>query len=451
MIDRKELITGVIQTDNKEYSFHLNNFSMIFLDAVVNSGLTSNLHPNDGFATAFTHNGFKMLIYIGEHDHPVTNTMTIGLSSYIISTSNIIDFDLTHFDGIEFVGGSISKLKSPKAFITKYDEITKRTYIEKNNDEQTFSFATEDFVCDVKIGSHTSEKRSLHTRSITNDKVYFSMMFNKRQTTSSIYKHYNKVCELLSFLTNRKCVGVEEIYLLQKNVQYGATTLNIHKTARVFIQNDDILSQKQPYHNLEFALLGNSLGRLLEILYSTKERKKSYSLGFYPYKDDDANLINNQIVRDVCSALECEISFIKDIKSEETKRIKELKKKIIPIIEEHKLSNDKLRDKTYSLIETSMDHWSMAASDQIKALFHRYDDEMKIIADRALMTVGDDEIDAFVKYRNDITHGSYRVLDRKIAYTTHLLTCLVYCCILTRIGVPRESIKSWFNDGRLLH
>lgn len=131
MIDRKELITGVIQTDNKEYSFHLNNFSMIFLDAVVNSGLTSNLHPNDGFATAFTHNGFKMLIYIGEHDHPVTNTMTIGLSSYIISTSNIIDFDLTHFDGIEFVGGSISKLKSPKAFITKYDEITKRTYIEK--------------------------------------------------------------------------------------------------------------------------------------------------------------------------------------------------------------------------------------------------------------------------------------------------------------------------------
>lgn len=154
MIDRKELITGVIQTDNKEYSFHLNNFSMIFLDAVVNSGLTSNLHPNDGFATAFTHNGFKMLIYIGEHDHPVTNTMTIGLSSYIISTSNIIDFDLTHFDGIEFVGGSISKLKRPKAFITKYDEITKRTYIEKNNDEQTFSFATEDFVCDVKIGSH---------------------------------------------------------------------------------------------------------------------------------------------------------------------------------------------------------------------------------------------------------------------------------------------------------
>ena len=449
MINSKEPLTGVIETDNKSYSFHLNNYSLIFLDAVVNSNLTSTMKPVDGFAQAYTHNGHKMLIYIGEHDFPVVNTMKMGLSSYIISTSNIFDYDLSYYDGIEFVGGTLTKLKRPRAMQTKYDEKTKRTYIEKNDDAQTITFETDDFICDVKIGSYTNENHSLASKSIRNDRVYFRMMFNKKQTTSSIYKHYNKICELLSFLTNRKCVGFEEMYLLQKNIPIGRST-GTGKTAKVYIEQQVTYSQKQPYHNLEFELLGDAVGKLLTILYSPKERKKSYSFGFFPDNDDDANIVNNQIVRSVCSALECELGFVKDITNDESKKIKELRKKLQPIIDEHKASEDKLKEKTYSLIESSMSHWSMAASDQIKELYHRYDEEMKLIADKALMVIEDDDIDRFVKYRNDITHGSYRVLDHKIAFTTHILACLVYCCVLNRIGIPRESIRQWFNDGRLL-
>ena len=91
----------------------------------------------------------------------------------------------------------------------------------------------------------------------------------------------------------------------------------------------------------------------------------------------------------------------------------------------------------------------MAAADQFKILYHMYEEEMTI-ANKSHIAIGDDEIDAFVKYRNDITHGSYRVLNFTIAYTTYLMTCLVYCCVLTRIGIHRETIKQWFTDGRLL-
>ena len=109
---------------------------------------------------------------------------------------------------------------------------------------------------------------------------------------------------------------------------------------------------------------------------------------------------------------------------------------------------EKLADRTYDLIQGSMTHWSMSASDRIKALFHMYDEEMKLLNETHYL-FGDDEIQAFVKYRNEITHGSYRVLDPKVAHTTHLLAGLVYCCVLTRVGIPREKIAKWCEEGRV--
>lgn len=446
MINLKRPITGVIKTDNRAYSFHLSDFTLIFLDAEVNSNTTSLLKHVDEFAQAKSHNGNKILFHIGKNDFPVVNTMKMGLSSYVVSTSNILDYDITYYDGIRFVGGTLGKLKHPRGLDIEYDG--ERHYIQYNDDTQKFVFTTEEFSCEVEIGSSMREQHNHESRSIVNGNVYFEMIFNRPQTTSSLFKHYGKICELLSFLTNRQNVGFDEIYLLQKNVLIGEHMMT-KDIAQVFIKQEKELTQKLQYHNLEFELLGDSLAKLLEILYSPKERKRSYSLGFYPENDGRDTFVTDGMVRAVCSALECEIGFIKGIKSDEEKRIKELKKQLKPIIDAHKVSESKLKEKTYSLIESSMNHWSMAASDQIKILFHTYDEEMTI-ANQSNTVIGDEEIDAFVKYRNDITHGSYRVMDATIAYTTYLLACLVYCCVLARIDVPRENIKQWFCDGRLL-
>lgn len=449
MFNSKEPLIGVVETDNKSYSFYLNKYNLTFLDASVNSGISSTMIPKDNFVQANTHNGYKMLIYIGKHNFPVFNAMKMELSSYIVSTSNVLEYDLSYYDGIEFVGGTLNKLKRPHAITIKYDEQSNRKYIENNDDSQIFSFSTEDFICDIEIASCTNVKYTSTSTTIRNECVYFRMMFNKKQTTSSIYNHYKTICELLSFLTNRKSVGFEEMYLLQKDIQIGPSK-RTEKTAQVFIEQQVIYSQKQPYHNLEFELLGDAVGKLLSILYSPQERRKSYSFGFFPDNDNNASIVNNQIVRSVCSALECELDFVEDITCNEKKKIKELKKKIQIIIDEHKASEDKLKEKTYSLIEGNMSHWSMATSDQVKTLYHRYDDIMNMIASKSLMVVEDNDIDNFIKYRNDITHGSYRVLDHKIAFTTHILACLVYCCLLTRVGISKEDIYQWFHDGRLL-
>ncbi len=447
MINAKEPITGVIETDNKPYSFYLKDYSLVFMDAEVNSPLHSIVRPVDGFAQATTHNGRKMLLYAGEHDYTIVNTMRMGIPSYIVSIPDFFDYDILHYDGIVFVGGTLSKLTAPRSLRTQYDEEKQRTYIEHDDDTQTFSFGAEGITCDCTIGSTTTERWGVEGRSIRNEKVYFQMLFSDKQETSSVYKHYRKICELLSFLTNRQNVGFEEIYLLQKDVLIGDEKRTM-RTAQVFIEQQKILTEKRQFFNLEFALLGDSIGKLLEVFYNPQEGESSYSLGFYPENDENENVVNNAMVRAVCSALECELEFVSGITSDEKKKIKALTRKIKPIIEEHKASEDRLKDKTYDVINSSMSHWSMATADQIKALYHMYEEEM-LNANKSGLKMGDEEIQAFVKYRNDITHGSYRVLDISIAYTTHLLARLVYCCLLTRVGVPRENIKEWIREGRL--
>ena len=66
---------------------------------------------------------------------------------------------------------------------------------------------------------------------------------------------------------------------------------------------------------------------------------------------------------------------------------------------------------------------------------------MNILNREIGISIREDEIKDFVKYRNDITHGNHRVLDKRIACTAHLLSGLVYCSLLDRIGISREKIR----------
>ena len=346
MIAPKDSITGVISTDNKDYAFYLSDYCLKFLSNNTDTYESSNVKLVDGFANAVTHNGNKILFYVGKYDIPIINTMSLNLGSFLVSTSNTIDYDLSFFDGITFVGGTLKKLKTPKEIKFELDKETGRRYIYQNDDTQKFHFQTTEFSCEVEIGSTTTETHSLNGIFLSNDKVYCRMMFDKPQPTIELYKHYNKVKELLSFLTYRDNVGFDEIYLFQNNTPIGKT-----RTARVYIKDDEEYTDKDIYYNLTFQNMDGYLSEALRILYETTDKKRSYSLNIYPENDKRSTIITNEMVREVCSALECEIGFVEKIQSDESAKIKGLIKKIKPIIKEHKQSDSKLKDKTYSLIE----------------------------------------------------------------------------------------------------
>ena len=87
MTNSKTPITGIVETNNRTYAFYLENYTLRFLDTVIEPHYTSTIKPVDGFVQAMTHNNTKILAYIGQHDFPVINTMKMGLSSYIVSIS----------------------------------------------------------------------------------------------------------------------------------------------------------------------------------------------------------------------------------------------------------------------------------------------------------------------------------------------------------------------------
>ena len=196
-------------------------------------------------------------------------------------------------------------------------------------------------------------------------------------------------------------------------------------------------------HHISFEDIGDSVASLLEIIYNSKERKPSYSLGFIPRNDESASYFTDDYVRAVCAGLECEIAQDKSIHSDQEKELKKLCASVTDLIKEHENEHHDspvLTEGTYALIRGSVEHWSKSAYETYCILYHKFDDAMLSYQQYMHPAVSDEDIRAFVKYRNGITHGTYQEVTQEIIRTTMTMEALVYCSILNRIEVPTQKI-----------
>ena len=202
-------------------------------------------------------------------------------------------------------------------------------------------------------------------------------------------------------------------------------------------------------NNISFQDLKEVMPKLLSVIYDIKDQKSSYEIGFLPSSDKEVYMIDNTKVRMICSALECELSFINDLAPSEETNLQGLIKNIKHTVKVHRKGSHKLSAKTYDLIFSSVSNWSRSASDQFCELYHRFEEDM-LILNPSEDFISDDDIGQFVKYRNSITHGSFRVMDASIATTAYTLSGLVYCAFLNRIGISQEQILYLCKNRQLL-
>ncbi|MBR2041135.1 MAG: hypothetical protein IJ945_02065 [Oscillospiraceae bacterium] len=432
---KKDTLTGVIPTEGKPIVFSSqNDYEFCFLtDMIYKIGEKNDvvkIPTVDGFLFGKTHENNDVAIYVGGKEFIVFLNRTITTGLYVKSSYNVRNRDIKDFDTICFQGGTLNKLFKINGIKTDLADGTNT--VELIDDSERYHIETNGYSINLVVRSITTERMGLEGRHIANDNVELTLKFDKPQPLKSLIEHYNKIKDLLSFMTFRENVGFDKIYIGKES----------SKTAEVFMREDKEFTDKNHFNNIHFDELGESLPKLLKLLYNSEDKKSSLSLGFIPKDDNDFFIMNNDKIRLICTALECELSFAEDIKVEENKELDELIETIKSTIKEFRKTHTKLSNDVYNSISSNMGHWSFPLAEKLCALHHKYEEEMLII-NKNSSSITDENIKAVVKYRNDITHGKHRVSDMEIARTAFYLCGLIYFCILERVGVDRKNIKEW--------
>jgi hypothetical protein len=270
--------------------------------------------------------------------------------------------------------------------------------------------------------------------------------FSEEVPLGTIKLVYNVLIDICRFMTNRKNVGFGNVKLYQIDNETGKW----FQFADGFIDYKyDRFTEKKYRDNIWFENLDDCMENLYSVVSSDEEGKSTYLFNFYAENDADYTVLTDDKVKNVCSSIECELDFVKDLKDDENENLKELIKQVKKLIKEHRKSDKKLEDKTYGVIAGSIAHWSMANSRKIFLLYQKNQEYMDILNRRAKLSCDEKDIESFVKYRNDITHGRYRTIDSVIAETYYTLMVLSYCCFLQRIGMKESELKKLLEENRI--
>ena len=400
------------------------------------------LEPENGFVHGKTHDGNNIAVYIGSERFMVLARQNLFTSTYVVSASNWEPEDISTFKGIRFTGHTLNSV-FPSEYVRIYDN--GELVIRPKDKCITHKIETQKYHIEMTINAPVTGEPGLDGLPNANTDVMVDLLFDEDQPLAAIFDHYNRMKELLSFMTYRNNVGFDGIQLIQNHPEHGF----IVKTADVYILDELTLTDKSDRRNISFHDLGSCLPRLLKLFYDTEDRAPSYSLGFYPKSDQDIYRMTNSMLREICSGLECEIGFIPSLNGAEDPLLTSLIESVRREIKSFRKANEGLSNDTYNLICSSVSTWSFPLAEKLIALYHTYEDEMRKVNNSRFL-ICDSDIKAFVKYRNDITHGRHRILDERIAVTAHVLAGLVYCCLLKRIGMERSQIFDLCKCGKIV-
>ena len=446
MNDPKEKRTGIIPFAEQNLAFYADGYKFNFLMAEQDKPFRTKMFKptEDGFLCGKTYSGHDIAIYVGNHDIPVMGCYSINAGAYFVSTSNVQENDMDGFWGMEFVGGTLDELlirnSSALDFTPEGDLL-----IKQEDDTKKYTFHIGDEECVLKIGTSSSWGTGLKGVRVEDTGVCLRIEFPSKKPRIEAFKYLTIIEALLSFMTFRGNVGFEKIFLLKERDEHKHQWHSV----QMFVRNDYELAKVSWSRSINFHDLGDSISPLLEMLIKNNDKEPTYMLGFIPKSDKELWRMPDSKVREVCSALECEMTYIDDLSTEEDEHLQALIKDVKKLVKDHRKGENQLSPRTYDLIFSSIKHWSMSAGDKISMLYHRYDQEMRTINPFHIL-ITDDDINEFVKYRNHITHGYHRVMDMRIGQTAHVLQGLVYCCILTRIGMSRAQILELCQNHKIL-
>ena len=444
MIQRNtDNFTGFIIQDKEKVYFHAQDRIFYFISegASIFAGLMKrDLKSPDHFLHGYTADGYQLALYTGYEERKISVNYKLRPGIYIVSRANACRYDMTKFQAIEFIGGTLNNLYEQTRIETKYDDEQKnyiKTYPES---KMEYEIKIKDYDCKLIIRNIPSET------SPSKMDLVIRYEFPSELLLAEIKLIYNVLIDICRLLTNRKNVGFDAVRLFQVDEE----TQKWLCFADAFIDYKyDQFTNKSYRNNILFDYLGDCISNLHTVVSADAEGKAAYLMDFYADSDSDYAVLTDDKVKNICSSIECELDFVKDLKDDENENLKELIRQIKSVIKDHRKSEGKLEDKTYDMIGSSMSHWGMANSRKIYLLYEKNKIFMDILETRTSLSCTEEDVIAFVKYRNDITHGRYRTVDSVIATASYTLMALAYSCFLTRMGMQENELKKLFEEDKI--
>ena len=437
---KEEKLTGIVEGLENQLVFCSDGYDFSFLTCrFLDKDEYITLHPENGIIYATTHTGRKVAIFSGDRDFKVKGITTLKTDLYISSGKFGVHADIKNYRSICLIGGALNQLHPTVTFFDSEDDSNKIS-IERKQEKVKYHFDNDKTPFDLTIGYSQSGSANKNNYSFTND-VSITLTFESNQPVASFPVHYYYLKLLVSLLTGQSENHFDDIILIpsEDTIGWEFNTLDVHS-----LNNENAeMSEKM---GIPLQLLGEKIIPLLTLFYTSKENKPSYSLGFIPQNNKERWRVSSDRIKSICAALECEANFDKYTPLPIQKMLlNELADKARAIVEESKKKFEKtpiLSERTYNLIYGSINHWTISAFDKFSYLYHKYKKSLEKMPVHWDFEVTDDDIQAFIKYRNNIAHGNLGRITERIATTALIMEGLVYCCLFHRIGVSDENIDN---------
>lgn len=448
--------TGTIECKRGTAVFSNDNYTFSFLNALSKKpnvydrekAFTLSL-PDDGFLKGVTHDGHDIAIYCGSPEKfgtpEIPSYYKIRTSTYIVQCGNQASCDWSHFEAIEFRGGTLNDLFTFSA--STLANCPKS--IESNTDFRCLSgtISTPYGNIKVTIGKIPHEHRGPDEYSFSNRTVYLQLLFSKSIKLNEIFHHIENVNKLIFFLTSHKNIIFDEMYLLK----WHDECCQVFDDAQIFQEPSVTPVQKTPWHNLCFDELNDVVFSLLQLIYSNIPNNPFCFMDFLPSSPQDVGRMSTDIIHSIVTCLECELARVKMSNSTPDNKsatylaesdklfslIKELKKTICSFEEE----NEPFPRKTHDTLMGVFKHLTLADADKFYLTYEKYIDILRLLFFDTSSIPNREDIENLVIHRNRTTHGTQQILDKRLCETAFYLIGLIYCMILHNLGVDDTQLK----------
>lgn len=389
----------------------------------------------DEFIQCETFEGEQLAIHYG--DEPLKVFDHLRLRTQCFALGEVAYFEEGQgITSITFAGGTLDSLFFPRSLDMNFTErIKDGVSVDFKDDSISCETVVKDEKIRISVASNFRFGSGADGAEIKNTGNRFTVEFETPKKMTEILKCYRTLRDCMRIMTGRANVGVDTIkYSTNIDTEHSPVPLG----GQFYIRDEGEKTSKNAFKNIIFEDLREKLGNLWKLIYTSESSKKEYSIGFIPQSDDEYNVVDNNTIRLLCSALEFETDKEKSIKPENNPPLKELIQQAKQLAKEA-YENGEITESTFNCINGEIEHWSFSAKDKITKLFELHRGSMQMMSVQ-LNVANEYDIGAFVKHRNSITHGSEGIIPPTVGETAILLRGLVYCNILKRIGMSEEEI-----------